>query len=273
MSGPALAPTPEEIRDYLLRRMSEASRTRFEEAYFENDALLDRVEDEEDKLVSEFVLGKLEGSDRRRFEETLLDSPYYKDRVETTTRLNLHLGKHETFRRKLPTSPGSRPPRTRPIVYVSALLAALLFGAVAAALHLRSELEEARAQATSTSLAAAREIPARRPSPAVVVLGALPAGTGTEVRTLVRAPGADVVLVFPGTLFPASAQEVIVSVTPAGATAWESAPQKRTSPSDDLSVRLPEGEAPTTGRLSVTVRTAPGGERLYDGVVEIVAPR
>ena len=38
MSGPALAPTPEEIRDYLLRRMSEASRTRFEEAYFENDA-------------------------------------------------------------------------------------------------------------------------------------------------------------------------------------------------------------------------------------------
>ncbi len=272
MSGPALAPTPEEIRDYLLRRMSEASRTRFEEAYFENDALLDRVEDEEDKLVSEFVLGKLEESDRRRFEETLLDSPYYKDRVETTTRLNLHLGKHETFRRKLPTSPGGRPPRTRAIVYVSALLAALLFGAVAAALHLRSELAEVRARATSAKTPP-RESAPRSPSPAVVVLGALPAGTGTEVRTLVRAPGADVVLVFPGTLFPASAQAVIVGVTPSGAAAWESAPLNRTSPSDDLSVRLPEGEAPTTGRLSVTVRTTPAGDRLYDGVVEIVAPR
>ncbi|MBL8113304.1 MAG: hypothetical protein JNK60_10495 [Acidobacteria bacterium] len=271
MSGPALAPTPEEIRDYLLRRMSEASRTRFEEAYFENDALLDRVEDEEDKLVSEFVLGKLEGSDRRRFEETLLDSPYYKDRVETTKRLNLHLGKHETLRRALPTSPGGRPPRNRAIPYVSAFLAALLFGAVAAALHLRSELEEARARVIA---AAARPESPRRPgSPAVVVLGALPAGTGTEVRTLVRAPGADVVLVFPGTLFPASTQEVVVSVEPSGAPAWESGPLKRTSPSDDLSVRLPEGEAPTTGRRSVMVRTAPGGERLYDGVVEIVAPR
>ena len=40
------------IREYLLRSLADADRARFEESYFADDALLDRVEAEEDLLVS-----------------------------------------------------------------------------------------------------------------------------------------------------------------------------------------------------------------------------
>ena len=80
----AAAPGSPEIRDYLLRRMPETARTRFEEAYFRDDRLLDRIESEEDLLVADYVLGRLPDAERHLFEQSLLDTPYYRDRVETT---------------------------------------------------------------------------------------------------------------------------------------------------------------------------------------------
>jgi len=73
----ATAPGSPEIRDYLLRRMPETARTRFEEAYFRDDRLLDRIESEEDLLVADYVLGRLPDAERHLFEESLLDTPYF----------------------------------------------------------------------------------------------------------------------------------------------------------------------------------------------------
>ncbi len=88
----ASSPGSAEIRDYLLRRMTDTARGRFEEAYFRDDTLLDRIEAEEDALVSDYVLGHLSDGERRLFEESLLGTPYYRDRVETTSRLRLKVG-------------------------------------------------------------------------------------------------------------------------------------------------------------------------------------
>jgi hypothetical protein len=79
------------IREYLLRSLAESERASFEESYFADDELLDRVEAEEDLLVSDYDLGRLSDADRRRFEKALLGTPYYPERVETTTRLRLRI--------------------------------------------------------------------------------------------------------------------------------------------------------------------------------------
>ncbi len=101
-------PSPERVRDYILRRLPDDERGRFEEAYFGDDNLLELVEDEEDRLVSDYVLGRLPQEDRRRFEEALLGSPYYRRRVETTGGIRVDLAQ---FPARPPASvPSSAPP-------------------------------------------------------------------------------------------------------------------------------------------------------------------
>ncbi len=104
----ATAPGSPEIRDYLLRRMTETARTRFEEAYFRDDRLLDRIESEEDLLVAEYVMGRLSDAERHLFEESLLDTPYYRDRVETTRSIKLRLAEERFFRKKAAATAGRR---------------------------------------------------------------------------------------------------------------------------------------------------------------------
>lgn len=86
------------IRGYLLRRLGDDERQTFEESYFADDALLDRVEAEEDLLVTDYVLGRLSDEDRRRFEQALLGTPYYRERVETTTRLRRRIARDHKVR-------------------------------------------------------------------------------------------------------------------------------------------------------------------------------
>jgi len=146
-------PSPAEIRDYLLRRLPDERRGQIEEAYFKNDALLDEVEAEEDQLVTEYVLGKLSESDRRRFEDSLLGAPYYKERVETTTRLQQQISRHPAFlrRERMPTSQtGLSDPRLFPgrtgFVVGFALLTILLIAATISAWMLKREVEDLKRQ-------------------------------------------------------------------------------------------------------------------------------
>ena len=111
----AITPSPGEIRDYILRRLPEPRRARLEELYFRDDTLLERVEEAEDQLVSDYVLGRLSPADRKIFEDSLLGTPYYRDRIETTAQMRLRLSRHKAFL-KGRRSPASRllPGRHRP---------------------------------------------------------------------------------------------------------------------------------------------------------------
>lgn len=294
----ALRPGQDRIRDYLLRRMSEEERAAFESAYFSDDRLLDRVEEEEDGLVSDYVLGRLPESDRHRFEESLLGSPYYRERVETTSRLRQRIAQHRAFDRR---GKGARPSRPLPnrrtqetgrqepgrlfpgrtgSVIAFALLSLLLVAAVLSALTLRTELERARAAparpATPAPAGLTRSPSAVIPTTQSVVL--LPSEVpGPALRRVLRAPGAPLLLVIPSRLLPPGARAVSVVVGDSAENVWRSGRIARDPFPDgpDLAVRLPPG-IPADGRSAVTVVSegSAGRQELSLGILEIApAPR
>ncbi len=158
------------IREYLLRNLAEADRSRFEESYFTDDALLDRIETEEDLLVSDYVLGRLSEEDRRRFEQALLATPYYRQRVETTARLRLRIADDRGFRRlaraPVPGGGGLFPGRTGAVV-AFALLGVLLLASLVTALRLKEQLTARGDQPIPAGAAAdlAVRLPAGVPEP------------------------------------------------------------------------------------------------------------
>ncbi len=139
----AAPPTAGEIRDYLLRRLPEPRRAVLEELYFRDDDILERVEEAEDALVTDYVLGRLAPGDRSSFEESLLDSPYYRDRVETTTQIRLRLNHLDAFRK------GKRPAASRLLAgrtgafLVASFLFVLFLAALVSAVRLKRDLETA----------------------------------------------------------------------------------------------------------------------------------
>jgi hypothetical protein len=204
----APAPGPPEIRDYLLRRMSEAARARFEEAYFRDDRLLDRIENEEDRLVADYVMGRLGDPERRLFEDSLLDSPYYRDRVETTRGIKLRLAE-ERFFRKQRSAPSAVPPadphvldarlfpRGTGVVVAFGFLALVSVASLVSAYYLKSALARARrppAEAASEPAAATQA--GVVPLAQTVVL-APDKGTGPVLARVRRPAGGALLLVFP----------------------------------------------------------------------------
>ncbi|MEO6324478.1 MAG: hypothetical protein ABIT01_16625 [Thermoanaerobaculia bacterium] len=291
------APAAQEIRDYLLRRMSESGRTRFEAAYFADDALLDRVESEEDLLVSDYVLGKLTESDRRRFEGSLMGTPYYQERVETTSRLKQRLSQHRAFirpsRAEMPAAPvygrriedrSTRPalapedrlfPGRTGIVVAFSLLGLLLLASFASALRLRSELEKAREKPAPLPVAARASTGGVVPIAETVVFDTgLEAGPG--FRSLERADGTPMLFVFPNRLLPRGIRQWEVSLMDAQNQAvWTSGRQVREpSSGSDFAVRLPPG-VPPPGRVTVLLRVEAeaGSRNVFCGVLELVPPQ
>lgn len=260
----AAKPSPDEIRDYLLRRLPDGKRARFEEAYFSDDALLDRVEEAEDDLVSDYVLGRLGATDKRRFEESLLETPYYRERVDTTTRFKLQLAGNRVLRRGGPSlrSGGrkSSPGRTGlPVAF--AFLAILFLAALASALRLKSDLEKAHLRA--------RELASVVPPPAAqagvvpvtqTVLVTVPREAGAPVYRVARPIGTPLLLVFSRQLLPDAARNFEVTLRDGGRLTWASGPQ-RAGPSDegDLALRLPT-RLPPPGRTAVLLSTTGGGD-------------
>ncbi|MFI5119621.1 MAG: hypothetical protein ACHQM4_04370 [Thermoanaerobaculia bacterium] len=270
------SPGSAEIRDYLLRRMTDTARGRFEEAYFRDDTLLDRIEAEEDALVSDYVLGHLSDGDRRLFEQSLLGTPYYRERVETTSRLRLKVGSPTLFPPRPPTAsaPDARlfPGRTGTLVAFS-LLTLLLIAALLSALRLKSDLARARREL------AARPAPSAGPAAQAgvvplaqtVVLGAERA-FGPTMASLRRAPGGAILLSFPRALIDPEIRSFSVVLSDGRKVAWESAvfPSKERD-EGDVSLRLPPG-VPPAGSYSVLLRTPDAPERPETllGILEIL---
>lgn len=263
------------IREYLLRTLAEADRARFEESYFADDALLDRVEAEEDLLVSDYVLGRLSDADRRRFEKALMGTPYYRDRVETTTRLRRRIardqGIRELGRSAVPPPGGGLFPGRTGIIVAFALLGVLLLASLLTALRLKEQLAALRAEMNSTSppavtVGAGGVVPA---TPAIVL--SPPAGEGMGARRIERAVGSPLVLVLPRSLAPATAKKWRVALrASSGAILWDSGDQPvPTGASADFAVRLPAG-VPEAGRAGVTLWA--DGEPLLSALLEVVEP-
>jgi len=263
------------IREYLLRNLADAERARFEESYFADDDLLDRVEAEEDLLVSDYVLGRLSDADRRRFEKALLGTPYYRERVETTTRLRLRIARDQGVRRlgrAAPAAPGSGlfPGRTG-IVVAFALLAVLLLASLVTALRLKQQLSalrtELNAAAPPAVTAGAGGVVPVTPS---IVLQA-PSGEGIVARRVERAPGSPLVLVFPRSLAPSNSRSWrVVLRAESGSVLWDSGDQRiAAGASTDLAVRLPAG-VPEAGPVGVTLWA--DGAPALSAFVEIVEP-
>lgn len=239
----AITPSPGEIRDYILRRLPEPRRARLEELYFRDDTLLDRVEEAEDQLVSDYVLGRLSPADRKIFEDSLLGTPYYRDRIETTTQMRLRLSRHKAFL-KGPRSPASRllPGRTGLMVALS-LFVVLFVAALASALRLKSDLDKAAkspAAPAETANLAGRAI----------VLSEAGRSAAAPLRIL-RPSAGSLVLVLAQTLLPDKTRTWRLALRSGGRTAWESGPIRAAAPDEGaLALRLPAG-VPAAGRYEV----------------------
>jgi len=263
------------IREYLLRNLADAERARFEESYFADDDLLDRVEAEEDLLVSDYVLGRLSDADRRRFEKALLGTPYYRERVETTTRLRLRIARDQGVRRlghqaQAATGSGLFPGRTG-IVVAFALLGVLLLASLVTALRLKQQLSALRTELNAAAppavtTGAGGVVPA---TPSIVLQ--TPSGEGIVARRVERAPGSPLVLVFPRSLAGSDARRWrVVLRAESGSVLWDSGDQRiAAGASTDLAVRLPAG-VPEAGPIGVTLWAddAPA----LSAFVEIVEP-
>jgi hypothetical protein len=68
---------------YLLGESSDEERTRIEQEYFANDALLDRMEAAEEALIEDYVADHLPPDRRARFEREFLSVPHRRARVAT----------------------------------------------------------------------------------------------------------------------------------------------------------------------------------------------
>ena len=270
----ALAPGPGEIRDYLLRRMPDTARGLFEEAYFHDDTLLDRIESEEDALISDYVLGRLDAAERRLFEDSLLGTPYYKNRVETTSRLKLKIGAPGLFpdRAEAPAGDARLFPGRSGTAVAFGLLTLLLVAAILSALRLKSDLSRARLEL------AAR--PARAADPAAqagvvplaqTVLFGGERSAGPAITTLRRAAGGAILLSFPRSLAGRTASTLSVAFLDGKRVAWESAafPSKEMD-EGDVSLRLPPG-VPPAGSYAVILKASGTPERAETllGILEI----
>ena len=270
----ALAPGPEEIRDYLLRRMQDQARGRFEEAYFQDDTLLDRIEAEEDALVSDYVLGRLDTAERRLFEASLLGTPYYKERVETTSRLKLKIDAPGLFRGRAEAPGGDArlfPGRSGAAVAVG-LLTLLLVAALVSAMRLKSDLTRARLELARPLRVADPATLAGVVPLAQTVLFAGERSAGPAITTLRRAAGGSILLSFPRSLAGRAPSTLSVALLDGKRVVWESAafPSKDVE-EGDLSLRLPPG-VPPAGSYAVLLR-APGTPEKAEtllGILEII---
>jgi hypothetical protein len=260
--------------------MDEAERATFEEAYFRDDRLLDRIESEEDVLVSDYVLGRLPDSERRLFEESLLETPYYRDRVETTRSIKLRLAEERFFRKKAAaTAPSSSAPDPRlfpggtGIGIAFGLLVLLTIASLASAWFLKVALARTR-----------QELGERRPrADAAAQAGVVPLAqtvvltpesvTGPSIIRLRRPAGGAILLVFPRASVAAHGEGFAVVLANGGHVVWDSGelPSKG-SDDGDLSLRLPPG-VPPAGAYAVRLRARGASGAPQDsflGTIDIV---
>jgi hypothetical protein len=262
--------------------MPETARTRFEEAYFRDDRLLDRIETEEDLLVADYVLGRLPDAERHLFEESLLDTPYYRDRVETTRGIKLRLAEERFLRKKAavaaagPASSGSDSrlfPGGTGIAVGFGLLVLLTVASLASAWFLKIALAKTRRElAASAPRADAAAQAGVVPIAQTVVLTPV-SGTGPAIVRVKRPRGGALLLVLPRLSMAPDAAGFEVALTGGDRVVWDSGelPPPGTE-GGEPSLRLPAG-VPPAGAYAVHLRfRGPTGapQDVFLGTLDIV---
>jgi hypothetical protein len=264
--------------------MTDTQRTVFEEAYFRDDRLLDRIESEEDMLVADYVLGRLGDVERHLFEESLLDTPYYRDRVETTRGIKLQLAEERFFRKKAaaaakaPGAPGAHGdarlfPRGTGVGVGFGLLALLALASLASAWFLKGALSRTRRELAERAPRADAAAQAGVVPLAQTVVLSPEKGTGPSVIRVRRPAGGALLLVLPRAVLAPQASAFGVTLASGGSVSWDSGELSPRSAEDgDLSLRLPPG-VPPAGGYGVRLRSrGPAGapQDSFLGTLDIV---
>ncbi len=245
--------------------MPESARARFEEAYFRDDSLLDRIETEEDGLVSDYVLGRLPDTERRLFEDSLLDTPYYRERVETTRSIRLRLAEERFFKKKAAAAgAGAAPseghdarlfPKGTGLAVGIGLLVLVAAASLASAFFLKSALSRARKELSERTPAPAPAAAAGVVPLAQTVVLAPPSSPGPAIVRLRRPAGGATLVVVPRGAIPVQAETVSLALLTGEAAAWDSGELPARGPDDgDFTLRLPPG-VPAAGAYAVRLRT------------------
>ena len=95
--------TEEEIVRYLLGEMADAERNRFENDYFADDELYDRLELIEEQLIMRYVQDELSTPERERFERAYMSVPSRRKKVELAAELRAAVS-HEASAEKTSAS-------------------------------------------------------------------------------------------------------------------------------------------------------------------------
>jgi hypothetical protein len=242
--------------------MPETARTRFEEAYFRDDRLLDRIESEEDLLVADYVLGRLPEAERHLFEESLLDTPYYRDRVETTRGIRLRLVEERFLRKKAAAArPASRGQDSRlfpggtGIAVGFGLLVLLTVASLASAWFLKVALAKTRRELAASAPRADAAAQAGVVPIAQTVVLTLPQGTGPSIVRVKRPRGGALLLILPRLSMAPDAAGFGVALTSGGRVVWDSGELPPPLAEDgEPSLRLPAG-VPPAGAYAVRLRS------------------
>jgi hypothetical protein len=184
-------------RRYLLGAATDEESAEIEQAYFEDDAAVDRIAAAEDDLIEDYLANQLSAPDHARFERNYLAVPQHRIRVETIRRLAADASSRAAERR----SDAKLAPK-RVIRYVPwlALAASLL---MVAAVSLRVLAPSGRPDATIVtnqpaaappSPAAPNQAPKAAPSRVFAfTISPVAVRSASDAPTVVVPPGTDVV--------------------------------------------------------------------------------
>src|ERR1051326_6180788 len=79
--------TDNQIISYLLGELSEPQRTEFEQHYFSDDRLFERLRVSEDELIDSYLRKSLPEGQRKMFEQHFMASPAQRERVQLAVAL------------------------------------------------------------------------------------------------------------------------------------------------------------------------------------------
>jgi hypothetical protein len=177
-------------RRYLLGEATDEERLRVEQAYFADEAALDRLEAEEEALIEDYACGDLSSAERRQFERELMSRPHRRARVAMVRAL-MAAARGAGARDDHPASPAAKRWFARPFALAAAAVVILVAGiwSIGVSQRARGGGSSQTASAPSTS---APSTQAAHPAPRIVAVSLFP----DAVRSAGAAP---VIVVADGT--------------------------------------------------------------------------
>lgn len=119
-------PTPEQLRDLLLHRLTEEEAQRLEEQLMQDAEVADLLRQEETDLVDDYAQGRLAADDREAFERHLLPDPGIRQRVKIARGLHDFAARHRAASGKAMAPAGGNPWRRGPILAAAVFVLCVL---------------------------------------------------------------------------------------------------------------------------------------------------